>query len=292
MAKLDARLDPAKFEELLSGPQSWRMIYLKAHICPCRSAQTGAPQSNCPACSGSGYTWQSPASNTRKETFYSGSQTKPAKIPPEAAVTAVSTEGAALEYTLEGGIVRPVPDLPYGSPFVVTYTSPAVVQGLITGMTNNRAAEEQGVWEHKRANLTLGAYLSTGVPNPAYNADEFDRFVVLDARQPYQQVLFRGNDRLLFSYVFGISAVYSLDSEYERTEYTQGEDFTLTNGRIVWADEAGPAMGHPYAVQYECAPEFYVFRSSDLVRHHGGDALPRRLGIVAWQLWPKNGVSR
>lgn len=298
-----------EFTDLLSGAQAWRMLYLPAEICSCRQRNNGSPRADCPTCLGYGYTWTAPAVQTWTERFYYGSETRPAK-PAFHHLTTADLQRVWDENNTEypdafindAGIVEfPGENPGVGSEFFIQYQAPFAIKGLITGLQTNREVGETGIWEHRQGNLTIAhkteAPDGSWVASPAYEADENDRFVVLDARQRFQQVLYREDnpnlERLLYTYVWSISACYRNEPSGGRTVYTEGTDFALDQGRVSWSPGRGPKPGQSYAVRYEACPEFYLFRSNDLTRHQGGELLPKRFTVRAWQLWPQaNGVTR
>lgn len=294
--------DLEQFNDLLSGAQSWRLLYLPAEICPCRSAVNGAPQRDCPLCHGAGFTWQPPPEITVTERFWQGSQTRPPRLAHPVRTLLRVTDCSGNVYPEaqidDTGRVRFPGSAPEeGEEFEVTYRAPQTVRGLITGLHTNREVGELGILEHQEANLTLGAITEgpegTPIPNPAYEADENDRFVVVDARQRFQQVLIREevDQPLLYSYIFGIRKVYGL-SGGGYVGYMPSTDYILDGATLRWQPGQGPALGRPFAVIYDCAPEFYLFRSKGLNRYGGSENLPRRFSLRAWQLFVQPGLTR
>ncbi|WP_027894446.1 hypothetical protein [Calidithermus chliarophilus] len=296
------------FDELLNGEQAWRLLYLPATACPCRDPASNAPQKACPHCKGYGYTWQPPATLTLEESFYAGSETRPPVLAyrhakPEDLLEVTDERGNAYPQARleEGGRVvfpdaTPAPAL--GDEFKVRYRAPFTVLGHMQGLSSRRDFKAEGVYDHRDVTLTVPALtrLPGGewAPNPAWEADENDRFVVVDAKQRMSQVLYRGvgGDRLLYAYVYEVRGCFALDPKtYARTDYAEGVDFDVQDGMIVWRAGRGPGQGRPYTVSYVAAPEFWVFRSSDLARHQGGEPLPRRLTLRVWELFPRPGAT-
>lgn len=294
--------DLNRWDELCSGSQSWRLLYLKATICPCRHPSDGSPSKNCTRCKGLGFTWADLPPQTVRVGFYQGSETVPPILADRnirtADLEAVTDEDGNsypdAQVDPEGQIVFPTTRPAHAREFFVEYTAPPFVRGHIAGLTQNRKVEDGGNLEAADLNLTLAARYrhSKGaewLENPAFDADENDRFVVLDARTRFQQVLYRedrGRDRLLYAYVYEVEKVFSLTPSFDRVDYAQTTDYTLEGGRVVWVSGRGPEKGQPYSVVYTCAPEFWVFRSRNLIRHQNSDPQPRRLSLKKWALFP------
>ncbi|PZA08309.1 hypothetical protein [Meiothermus sp. Pnk-1] len=296
--------DNRRFRELLSGQQAWTLLYLPAAICPCRDRQTGSPSKNCPVCAGYGFTWQSPPLEEWSERFYMGSIRRPPvlrykHVKAEDILEVRDEQGTVYPFQLEAGrIVFPTLSPPVGAAFTVRYRAPLTVLGHISGLSSQREVGEEGIWEHKTLTLTLSDRMQapdgSWRDNPAYNAEENDRFVVVDATTRVQQVLWRGeNERLLYGYIYTVLSCHSLARKtYARQDWQYGSDFTLEGGLVRWQPGRGPEDGLPYSVSYLAAPEWYVFRSADLTRRQGGQNLPKRLTLRSWELYPQPGAER
>lgn len=295
--------DNRRFQRLLSGKQAWTMLYLPAAICPCRDRQTGSPRKDCPVCDGYGFTWQSPPVEEWSETFYAGSERRPPvlrylHLKPEDLLEVKDQNGIVYPAQLEEGRVVFTGAAPEtGTAFTVRYRAPLTIKGHVAGLSSQREVGEEGIWEHKSLTLTLSDRLEnpdgSWRANPAYDAEENDRFIVVDATTRFQQVLWRGEgERVLYAYVYRILSCHSLARRtYARQDWVEGEDFFLEGGRVRWMPGRGPDEGLPYTLSYLAAPEWYVFRSADLTRRQGGQTLPKRLTLRAWELYPQPGAE-
>ena len=102
--------DQDAFTKLLSGEQSWALLYLPASLCPCRDRGSSSPSPKCTNCDGYGYTWRAPETREVSESFYAGSETKPAVVsygvPEDRELVSVTDEnGTAYGATLDDGVV-------------------------------------------------------------------------------------------------------------------------------------------------------------------------------------------
>lgn len=293
-----------RFTDVVTGEQSWQLVYLRASICPCRNPKDGTPTRACPHCHGYGYTWAQPQSRTVVETFYAGSTTRPARLAysfvSAESITSVETSaGQTIGWTLTDGIVIPDPPLPVGDEFVVEYTIPETIQGLVTRLTSKQDWREVGIVDLRDLHLTVTSMYDTPdgerIPNPAWSCAEHDRFVIPEARVRMQDLKRRGQeDHLTYSWVYSIERVFSISPESGMPviEYEQDEDYTLDGGTITWQAGKGPRVGHHYAVIYDAAPEFYVRVNLPHMRHEGGKNLPRAVLLSSWEIYAKPGVSQ
>jgi hypothetical protein len=295
---------PEKFTDVLNGAQSWQLVYFPSTICPCRHRSDGSPVLECANCLGYGYSWPQPEQLEQLATFYMGSETRPpvlehAFVGPAALIEVRDEHGAVYgDATLvDGRVVFGATEPPHGTEFTVRYLAPQTVRGLVTNLMSHREWREMGEVHHRDLHLTVDRYLKTPHTtdnlNPVWQLiGEHDRFLVPHARIRTQQVLHRGErEHLTYGYVFSVERCYSLTSAFAPTEYLEGEDFTLENGAVVWAEGKGPTAGRPYAIVYEAAPEYYVWRDLPQVRHQGGLELPRRVALRLWEQYPRPGAS-
>ena len=294
--------DQDAFTRLLSGEQSWALLYFPATLCPCRDRGSNSPTPACKNCLGYGYTWTSPAVREFSESFYAGSETKPAVIsygvPEDRELRSVVDEnGTTYDATLDDGLVIFGEEEPErGTRFTVTYRAPEVVRGSVTNLNGHREWREGLELDPRDLHLTVDRFLTTPqgprVLNPAWEMGEKDRFLVTGARLRQQEILYRGErERLTYAYVFDVARVYTLSNDFVPQDFEQGVDFRLEDGAVVWLEGRGPQQGKPYAVCYTAAPEFYVHAELSQARHQGGKPLPRQVMLRLWELWPRPGAS-
>lgn len=286
-------LEPQDFTKLLTGPLSYRAVYKPASLCPCFDPTRGSPDPDCPVCNGVGYTWTEPAAVAHTLAFYRGSQSRPERLEHAPPITDLTITGedsadytAAAVITEDGRITWPDAQTapPFSLAYSVTYKAPAQVRVHAQAFKSNRSWVDRGEVKAGDLDTTIPHTLADlTTENPAWHAKEFDIFVFPDQRIRHQQRMRRGyGETLTYKLVRSLREARAIAGSTIAT-YQPGTDFEVVNGAVSWLT-AGPA--DHYVLEYDAAPEAYVFAELPQTRHVDGHPLPRRVGLRRFELFP------
>lgn len=273
--------DPDLFDQHLSSKLTYRVIYRKARVCPCRAERSGStPDPKCPVCNGDGYYLDPvPAASTHSAEFYWGGDTPPALPHAEAAITSVIVRGQPFTgtATVADGLLVLNPAPPQRTLVQVTYTAPAQGRMHAASLFTRRDLVERGIVETGDLEATIPAQIHTEqgfVDNPAYMAAQYDRFILPDITRRIQQHMVRGKqERVQFSRIKRI-----LECRARIGSTIQTYTATVANGMVQFAGDEPPAQT-PYVLEYEASPVYVVHQDLLRLRHIDGKRLPRSVHL-------------
>lgn len=291
---IQGELLPSRFNQLLSGPLSTRIAYLRSLLCPCRGTSGGGPDPACPACSGLGYLWSDVVGQiTRTKTLtrapvlgYENQERLSAGI----TISSIEDEHGqtyppqALTVRPDGSVLWDDAQKPADfTLYTVTYASGELRAG-VQGVMNRREFQVRGEFDVLDLEMTLDRHMADGTTlNPAWDCGESDRFILLDQwRRQAQKVqnhpkgnrtLYRHMRNLTVASLSGGSIVY----------WEAGKDYQFADGLVTWQAGRGPKLGDYYTVQGEANPEYYVFMSLPQTRQADGHPLPRRIVLKGFE---------
>lgn len=284
------RLQPGEFDQLLNGPLSYRALFKPANLCPC-SARGGGADPACPNCAGLGYTWDEPGEEAHTASFYAGSRSRPERLPhaPPLTLLSVSVDGApslppaelGVSLDADGNLTTP---FALGTPYKVNYSARVQVRVHAQAFKQSRAWLDRGQLKTGDLEVSIPHRLPDLLrENPAWHAKEHDVFVFPDQRIRYQQRFEgKGKPTLTYRLVRELRTARALVGGALVT-YQPGEDFTVTDGQVAWLTAPPPGA---YVLEYDAAPEAYVFAELPQTRHIDGHPLPRRVGLRRFELYP------
>lgn len=290
--------DEKRFTELLTGPQTYRVAYLRAYLCPNRGERGVGHVPDCPVCRGLGYYWKpmgGPAEQVTRELtragLYEDSETLgtvPSQIlaivdeegvsyPPESVTVGT---GGKLEWV--EGQPRPADYRLYN----VTYEAGGELRALIQGVTTQREFAPRAEYEVQDVQITVDRFLADGQTlNPAWDAGENDRFVLLDTWRRHTQHLQRGvQDSAIYRRMRDVRLTGIQGSKL--VEYRAGTDYTVKDGSVQWAEGKGPRPRAYYTLEAQVSPEYYVFQQLPQTRHMDGQDMPRRFVLRGFEKHP------
>lgn len=131
----------------------------------------------------------------------------------------------------------------------------AVIHGIMTGLSNQQnALDAIGPWMQGMAMVTVRAENKLGY---------YDRLTALDSRIVYAQTLKAGETTTLKTKypVVQANLVRSVDRVY-----TEGADFDVVVGDIVWRPLLGPAPGTQLTCHYLTHPTYRITEHPHMVR--------------------------
>lgn len=288
-------LDPSQFNQLLNGPATYRVQHRRAHLCPNKGERGGHVQ-GCPVCDGIGYYWDAPisAQQSTYEMTRAGHYPENERLPGgPAIITAIQDEdgvsyppenvtvGEDGRVTWNEGAATPADYRLYN----VTYET-AHLRALIQGVTTQREFATRGEYEVQDLQITVDHFLAdNATPNPAWDAGEHDRFLLLDTWRRYTQHLQRGiqdtavyrrlRDVTLTGVVGGALVTWEPDTDYE-----------VVDGAVVWQAGRGPRAQAYYTLSAQASPEYYVFQVLPQTRHMDGRPQPRRFVLRGFEKHP------
>jgi hypothetical protein len=289
---MQGRLAPERFNELLNGPSSYRISYLQAHLCP-NKGERGGHVLGCPVCQGIGYYWRNvlvERQDAQELTRAGYDDTERLYNVPQSIVSIVDENGVSWppeSITVEqGGNVVWAGAAPADyTLYTVTYAT-ANLRAAVQGVTTQREFATRGEYEVLDLQITVDRHLSDNVTlNPAWDAGENDRFVLLDTWRRYSQHLTRGAQDMA---VYRRIRAVTLSSVVNGTlvEWVSGTDYTIADGAVTWLPGRGPKDGTPYALEGQVSPEYYVFQVLPQTRQADGLDLPRRFVLRGFERHP------
>jgi hypothetical protein len=202
-----------------------------------------------------------------------------------------------------------VPGCPVCGGRGVTWQAPTAAWAGMTGVKAAREWAAFGLWESGDVVMTVPS------DSPFYEAGEFDRCVLLESTEPFQEILVRGENDVIPSPVRSIDRVFWLDptgaAEIDGSIPAQAADLSLfwfglyltwpdgvgqvqvtfPTGAgelpIAWPnDGAAPPVGTQYCVRGRRHPEYFLFKDFPQDRaHYGGLTLPRRTVMRKFDLF-------
>ncbi len=300
---VQSSFDPQLFAEVLSGPATYRVAYRKAYLCPCKDKARGGPDNRCPVCTGMGYYWEAPLTGgAAREPVQEELTRAPVDMPDRERLTQPCYTVEAIED--EHGITYPPESVSvdalgaltwqdgYDRPddftlYTVTYRpSDGAIRALIQGVTTLKEFQMRGEFDVMDAQITVARRLADGSVNPAWDAGEHDRFLLLDTWRRHTQHVLRGKggDRCQFTNVRQVTLRSLQDGQLR--EWIEGQDFTLQGDVITWNAGRGPALGEFYALEAQVSPEYFVFRNMPQTRHPEGKPMPRKFVLKAFEQFP------
>ncbi|SRR6266446_535724 len=154
------------------------------------------------------------------------------------------------------------------------YTVAGTVQALFTSVNNSRDSNDIGFLDGSTVQVTTPRFYDDNEHELGKEifVVPFDRFYLKEEQvlvEHWQLVEshITGKDKLSFPVV---SVVDIIDAKGKR--YTEGEEFDLLNGQVVWKDSLGPGFdvdankGVIYSIRYRYRPFWYVSRVNHQVR--------------------------
>lgn len=154
------------------------------------------------------------------------------------------------------------------------YTFAGTVQGLFTSVTGSRDPNDIGMLDGSTVQVTTPRFYDDGETELGKEiyVVPFDRFYLKEDQvlvEHWQLVEHHvtGKDKLSFPVVDVVDLV---DAKGKR--YTQGVEYDVVGGQIVWSDSLGPGFdvdankGVIYTIRYRMRPFWYVSRVNHQVR--------------------------
>lgn len=134
------------------------------------------------------------------------------------------------------------------------------IRGLVIGMSADDQRNREGTWLAGTAMISV---------QPAIQLGYWDRLIMADAVQPYDQTLRRIGDHALGSTLIvgrdetqqlRYPIVDVLDLRTVAARYREREDYTLDQlaGTLSWLPGRGPANGIRFSIKYRCHPRWIV----------------------------------
>lgn len=295
--------DPARFNELLTGPQTYRIAYARAYLCPNKSERGIGHTQDCPVCGGLGYYYKS-MSAVSGETVIEQEQeltragvyedSEQLRTIPEAVLSIVDEDGVT--YPPESITIGPDRRVTWnpGHPtpadyrlYTVRYTQSAnELRALIQSVTTQREFAPRAEYEVQDLQITVDRYLADQrTPNPAWDAGENDRFVLLDTWRRYTQHLQRGiQDRPIYRRLQDVRLTGIRNGAL--VEYVPGEDYSVKDGAVLWQPGKGPRPREFYVIEAKASPEYYVLQELPQTRQMDGQDMPRRFVLRGFEKHP------
>lgn len=284
-------LDPKTFTEVLNGPATQRVAYLRAHRCPCWDAARSGPDQECPVCGGQGYHWDGPSTGSSDayavELIRASLNDDEILSPTPTTILTVAGEdgrdippgGLTWDDTGRVSWTTGQPQPEQYEAYTVTYAAQPTLRALITRVTTMREFQERGEYEVTDLQITVDRHQGDGTPNPAWDAGEADRFVLLDTWRRYSTHLQRQRTRPSDPIIYRRARAPIVTSIVSGAVHTwiNGTDYTFQDGNVTWTAGRGPQHGAHYALECEVSPEYFVFEELPQTRQINGQDLPRRL---------------
>jgi hypothetical protein len=131
----------------------------------------------------------------------------------------------------------------------------AIIHGIMTGISaKQNALDQMGPWMEGMSQLTVRAENKLGY---------YDRITALDSQIVYSQIIKRKEGTLLKTKY----PVVQTNIVRDITKvYTEGSDFDVVVGDIIWKANKGPALETPIVVHYLTHPTFRVIEHPHAVR--------------------------
>lgn len=286
--------DPKLFNEVLNGGSTYRLAYLKANLCP-NKGDRGGHVPDCPVCKGLGYYWTpGPAGVTAEyELTRAGLYADSERLPgPSTVVSIVDEDGITYPpesvSVTEDGTVTWVEGQPKPADYrLYTVTvERSQLRGLVQGVTTQREFSTSGEYDALDIQLTVDRHLEDGTTlNPAWDAGEHDRVVLLDTWRRHTQHLQRGvQDACVYRRVRDVRLTTVVNGAL--VTYEAGTDYTLDDGVVTWLAGRGPKVRAFYALEAQVSPEYYVFQVLPQTRHMDGQQMPRRYVLRGFERHP------
>lgn len=287
--------EPDLFTEVLGGRLATRAAYYRAHPCGCGTGEFGGPDQSCPVCRGRGTYWDEPGVIERTEKLCrAGLRGEHLQRAPVRVLSVVGEDGASyppgnLAVGADGRVTWPAAPAPAEFElYDVTYEHlDTEFRAGVVSVVTRREYQRIGEFELTDLQMTVDRYHPDKVtPNPAWQAGENDRFVLLDAWRRHASKLTRGpgsTDDLTFARVRDATLAGVRGGGV--FAWVEGVDYTLAGGRVTWLPNRGPKPGEAYAVECLVCPEYYVFMDLPQLRHEDAHNLPRKLLLRSFEFF-------
>jgi hypothetical protein len=298
-------LDPKLFQELLNGPSTYRILYGRAHPCPCWDEMRSGPDQSCPVCLGRGSYWDDPdavSATTYTAELVRGSLNDDeilSPLPSQVLSVTMLGENGAPDTVIDpagltwnqAGAVSWADGLPQPTEYAeydVHYQAQSPLRALIQRVTSVREFQGRGEFQTTDLQITVDRHQDDGTPNPAWDAGSDDRFTLLDTWRRHQTHVKRGDegvpDALVYRRVRDVTCTSLLAAAVHT--WQPGVDFTADQaGNISWAVGHGPESGRSYAVECHVSPEYFLWLDLPQTRQIGGADLPRKFVLRGFEMF-------
>lgn len=123
--------------------------------------------------------------------------------------------------------------------------------------------------------------------SPAMDAKEYDRFVILDARYPYVAILKRDTkDIVKHALIHRVNAVWAIIND-ARVDFIEDVDYRINGNQVVWLTGTLPSA-QQYTIEYDAAPEYYVYQELSRSRIYFRRAMPRMVHVRLMDLFSQS----
>ena len=154
-------------------------------------------------------------------------------------------------------------------------------------------ASQQTLAEWVQSGLYEAGDMVMSIPqaSPMWDANQFDRIVMLNSTDGFSQPLVRGTptERLIFTPA-SIGRVFWLNPTDRNQIVEGGIPVCDANGYLSWPNGGAPPMGASYSMTGEKVTEYFIFGQFPSDRNeHSGMRLPKRLVARKWDLFGRRG---
>lgn len=139
--------------------------------------------------------------------------------------------------------------------------------------------------------------VSVGSDQPLYAAAEMDRVLFTQSTEAFDYVLCRGAVQEFRPFAPSLTSLPEEVITFDRCFWLTvaldqviegGLPVQAADGSLSWPEGGAPPDGITYTLQGRRMPEYFVFGPFPRDRaHYGGQALPRRVTLRKWDLFPK-----